>query len=104
MDELLPVGSVVSIGNNGEIQLMILGYYPWDDMRKQVYQYISVPWPMGITVPGNTFFLNNDQIHEVLFRTHETEESSIICKTLPAVLGALMDEDFLQKPKTSSEV
>lgn len=93
MDKLLTLGSVVSLGEEGQIKAMIIGYYPVIDEEKKIYDYNGVLYPFGLTLPGELLQFDQDDIHELLFANHETEKSEAVCKVLP-VLHAHFCPDY----------
>ncbi len=94
MKKLLPVGSVVTLGNNGELPLMIFGYCPQDQKKKKVYEYIGVLWPFGVSVPLQTVFFDTAQIHGIVFENIETEKSKKLCEILPELMENLTYDEL----------
>lgn len=84
-NSLLPIGSVVAIREEGEIRLMILGYYPVDPENKKIFQYMGIPWPFGIADAFAAVLFDDDQISELVFRGYETAASRNLCRNLPVL-------------------
>ncbi len=63
IEALIPVGSVVRLAESDFLG-MICGFYP--DNGEQMYDYLAVPYPYGLTSPDALLFLNEDVVTEVV--------------------------------------
>ena len=52
MEQLLALGTVVKadLGEKSTALLMIAGYYPRDERNGRVYDYLTVMYPVGMTL------------------------------------------------------
>ncbi len=83
MSELLPVGSVVSVDDNKNIDVMIVGYYPVDGKKKECYQYLGVVYPSGTTRENDFMYMfNHADVRKVIFEGYSTETSKQAVKAL----------------------
>ncbi|MBQ7724900.1 MAG: DUF4176 domain-containing protein [Lachnospiraceae bacterium] len=64
--DLLPIGSVVLL-KGGERKLMITGRIITDANMEEIYDYVGVIYPIGVTGEGEQFFFNRDGIDSVYF-------------------------------------
>ena len=74
-EKLLPVGSVVRIGNAEDL-LMIMGCNQVDLRSGTVYDYSGVAYPSGYTDDRHVFIFNHEDIGEVYSVGYLTEEST----------------------------
>lgn len=76
MKELLPVGSIVSVDDTKNIDIMIVGYYPIDGRTKQCFEYLGVIYPGGTTrEKGVKFMFNHADVRKVIFKGYSTDET-----------------------------
>ena len=94
MDELLPIGSVVSLGDSGQIYSMILGYYLKNDSQRKIYDYIGVLYPFGITGDSDLIPFDRTDIHEVLFQGYQSDNCKAVCKALPKIMQHISYENI----------
>jgi len=75
MDNLLPIGTVVSIGDetNGYIPVVIAGY-GGQSSEKQIYDYIGFVFPYGYISRDKIIIFENSLIHEVIHKGYEDED------------------------------
>lgn len=64
--DLMPLGSVVDIKEYDE-SIMICGRVVGRDSDGKIYDYVGVPYPVGLTDPDNMLFFNNDSIENIDF-------------------------------------
>lgn len=64
--DLLPIGSVVLL-KGGKRKLMITGRIITDANMEEIYDYVGVIYPIGVTGEGEQFFFNRDGIDSVYF-------------------------------------
>lgn len=69
-DKLLPLGTVVSLIDSPSM-IMITGFYPISYEKKQMFRYLGIPYPIGITKESDMILLNDDSIKEVLHKGYE---------------------------------
>lgn len=62
----LPVGSVVRL-KGGKVNLIIVGYTPFEPGTDVVWDYLGAMWPMGVMASDRNLLFNRDQIDEVIF-------------------------------------
>ena len=75
MDSLLPIGTVVSIGDetNGYVTVVIAGY-GGQSADKQVYDYIGFIYPYGFVSRDKIILFETALIHEVMHQGYEDED------------------------------
>lgn len=95
MKELLPVGTVV-LRNDNPQKIMIVGVM--QKVNGIDWDYLAVPYPEGYIGQEFRYFLNHEEIAEVVFRGCDGEEQSEFVKKLEGVYG-----ETIQHPKTSDE-
>ena len=87
MDSLLPIGTVVSIGDevNGYLQVVIAGY-GGQSPEKQVYDYIGFIYPYGYISRDKIIIFEERLIHEVIHKGYEDEEYKEVIPGIKKVL------------------
>ena len=80
-DKILPLGSVVTLKNGDNTELMIVSRASVIEVEdgqggtKSVYfDYGSVVIPNGMQTPDNLFFFNRENVKEVLFEGYRNED------------------------------
>lgn len=74
MKEYLPIGSVVEV-NDIEKKLMIVGFSQViQDDTLQMYDYVTVIYPLGVFSEKSFYFINSEDIKEVIFTGYDDEE------------------------------
>lgn len=92
MENLLPIGSIVQVGNSDAL-VMITGYYPYAE--NDAYDYLGVFYPIGFRSTGKVFLMKEETITKVLFRGYETEASNRFLAGIAA-----MNEEYEKRQKT----
>ena len=64
MNELLPVGSVITIKNKKSKYIIIGEKISYNDNE---YDYVCVEYPYGLSLPEKNQYINDDEIDEVFF-------------------------------------
>lgn len=74
MDTLLPIGTVVSIGDekDGYIPVVIAGYGGQNSENK-IYDYIGFVFPYGYISRDKIIIFDTSLIHQVLHKGYEDE-------------------------------
>ncbi len=65
MSDYLPIGSVVKIRHTDKAIFMIAGYFPKRESSK-IFDYFSVPFPVGLINDQQYFCFNKGDVVEVL--------------------------------------
>lgn len=86
MDKLLPLGSIIKLQQESTTDLMIIGYYPMDDSKKTMYDYLGTMVPAGILNDRDICLFNSIDIKEVLYNGYCDEEAEKMLKTLPEIM------------------
>ena len=73
LEGLLPVGSVVLIGDNTK-RLMVIGFLQQEADTETVWDYVGIPYPEGYMGSERTFLFNHDQISRVFFIGYQDDE------------------------------
>lgn len=81
-DYILPVGSVIKF-KNSKFNLTILGYLP--EREGKIYDYYCIKSKCGLNrdleklkYEKDIFYINNDEIEEVLFMGYRDEKSKLL--------------------------
>ena len=85
IEELLPIGTVVRIGEGGPLAT-IMGFYP--DDGKRMYDYLAAPLPMGLATAGHAILLDTDGISEVVSRGYLDPSGREALKGAAAIMNA----------------
>lgn len=92
-NELLPVGSIVTIGDTDKIRYMIAGYYPSNE--KISGEYTVVPYPNGIIDTEEMGIIGKEQISQVIWYGHVDQEGENFIHRIPEFMenaSSLMKE------------
>ena len=73
MDELLPLGSVISLAGEADQRFLVIGYYPEDDEGS--YDYLLTLYPQGMFEIPYMVMVNNEIIESVCFKGFENDVS-----------------------------
>lgn len=75
MNEFLPIGTAVTLSNNGfAIDAMILGHMTQDNETGIAYDYIGIAYPIGLGLGNTVFPFNRSDITNIIFIGYENEE------------------------------
>lgn len=85
-ENLLPIGSVVTLEGIDMVKLMIIGYYPENGKTGEIYDYLGVAYPHGLQLKAQTIGFNKALISEVLYKGLESTESTAVGKALPVLV------------------
>ncbi|EGP4986391.1 DUF4176 domain-containing protein [Enterococcus faecium] len=74
--EILPLGTVITLKNGDNTQLMIISRAIVTEEKKQdyYYDYGAVLLPEGMSTPEAVYFFNRENVGDVIFRGYENEE------------------------------
>lgn len=72
-DDLLPVGTIVKINDEYNLDYMIIGYTPFDEDGNATV-YSAVLYPFGIEIDGNLFMLNKEDIKDIIFKGYKNDK------------------------------
>ncbi|MBR6526973.1 MAG: DUF4176 domain-containing protein [Lachnospiraceae bacterium] len=102
MDKLLALGTVVrvNLGKGNTASLMIAGYYPRSLETGEVYEYLTVMYPFGMTHQVAVQMIHADAILAVEAEGYMDETAEVFTTGLPemikkteeAVLSVLKEE------------
>ena len=90
MEALLPIGTVVSIGDeeNGYIPVVIAGYGGKNSENK-VYDYIGFVFPYGYISRDKIIIFETSLIHEVIQKGYEDEDYKEIIPKIKETIDEL---------------
>ncbi len=91
-EDLLPIGSVVLL-RGGNTKLMITGRIISDEKLEQIYDYVSVIYPIGNSGEENQYFFNRDAIERVVFIGLQDEEELTFKREVLSKIGELTIKD-----------
>lgn len=73
MEKLHTLGTVVKI--TGSVQeYTIIGYYPRDLEKEEVYTYLGINAAYGFSVVNSSILFNEERIEEVIFKGYDEEK------------------------------
>lgn len=87
MNELYPIGSLVTIKNT-PTPLMIMGYLPI--VKERVYDYIGVPYPTGLISEKSTMAFDHVLIEELVSKGYEDEDCKVILQAIPRLVSGVV--------------
>ncbi len=96
--ELLPIGSVVLL-KGAEAKLMITGRIVCNEKMDQIYDYVGVLYPIGVTGNEHQYFFNRDAIELPFFIGYQDEEELEYRNDVLAEIGELEIRDGQIVPK-----
>ncbi len=70
----LPIGSVVKIKDTPDQLFMIFGWLQKSTAKEEIYDYIAVMYPEGLANKILSFYFNDEDIEEVLFKGWQNEQ------------------------------
>ena len=73
LEGMLPVGSVVLIGDNTK-RLMIIGFLQKEAETENVWDYVGIPYPEGYMGSERTYLFNHSQITRVFSIGYQDDE------------------------------
>ena len=73
LEGMLPVGSVVLIGDNTK-RLMIIGFPQQEAETENVWDYVGIPYPEGYMGSERTYLFNHSQITRVFSIGYQDDE------------------------------
>ncbi|MBQ6966543.1 MAG: DUF4176 domain-containing protein [Lachnospiraceae bacterium] len=91
-ENLLPIGSVVLL-KGGQRKLMITGRILSDQKMEEIYDYVGVIYPIGLTGDEGQFFFNDDAIEQIFFIGFQDEDELSFREEVLAELGELTIKD-----------
>ncbi len=94
MEELLPLGTIITVKGQEE-ELMIIGYYPVDNNR--LYTYTACLYPYGID-DEKTILITNDKIDKIHFYGYQTQSLYEMRKKIAGI------KDLLLQSKKPEEI
>lgn len=95
-EKYLPIGTVVTL-KNATKKIMIIGYCPVENGKKQMYDYSACLYPEGVIDSNKVLLCNHDQIaqiHFVGFESEEQKQNDEKLKTLVNNMTSLKDIKF----------
>ena len=90
--DLLPIGSVVLL-KGGQRKLMITGRIITDENMEEIYDYVGVIYPIGVTGEGEQYFFNRDGIESIYFIGFQDGEELTFRSEVLDQLGELTIKD-----------
>lgn len=76
-NEMLPIGSVVTIGMVKQA-IMIYGRNQQQGDKDDMWDYVACPYPQGHLSDESNVFFNHSQIEDVIFKGYEAEGELIL--------------------------
>ena len=86
MEILLSLGAVVKL-KDMDGKVMIIGYYPEDDISEEIYQYLTVSYPLGFHPETKLIMIDREMIEEVLFEGYENDLSQKYKEAISIVMN-----------------
>ena len=91
-ENLLPIGSVILL-KGGQRKLMITGRILSDQKMEEIYDYVGVLYPIGMTGDDNQYFFNDDAIEQIFFIGFQDEDELSFREEVLSELGELTIKD-----------
>ena len=91
-ENLLHIGSVVLL-KGGQRKLMITGRILSDQKMEEIYDYVGVLYPIGMTGDDNQYFFNDDAIEQIFFIGFQDEDELSFREEVLSELGELTIKD-----------
>ena len=91
IEALIPVGSVVRLVES-DFLAIICGFYP--DDGEQMYDYLAVPYPFGLTSPDALLFLDEGAVTEVVAPGYADEHGQEVLAAAVEMMNA-REEAFI---------
>lgn len=115
MEQLLPLGTIVKVnlGEKSTAHLMIAGYYPQSEKTGEVYDYLTVMYPFGMSYKTALQLTNKSSIISVEAMGYMDDEAEQFTKGLPELLekakGVILEqlkeaEEQTEKPEEEATV
>lgn len=97
-ENLLPLGSIVLL-QGAERKLLIIGRIVSDEKMENIYDYVGVIYPEGLSGDGQQYFFNRDAIELVLFIGFQDDEELSLRSEIFSTLDELEIKDGKIVPK-----
>lgn len=90
MNNLLPIGTVVSVGSeqNGYMPVVIAGY-GGKNSKNKIYDYIGFLFPYGYISRDKVIVFESSLIHEVIHKGYEDENYKEMIPNIKAEINAM---------------
>ena len=92
MNGLLPIGSVVLIGNSVK-KVMIVGVCQKGGQEKKLYDYTGVIFPEGFLDAKKMFLFNHDQISQIYALGYQDAEQLAFKEKADTLIQTLRKEE-----------
>lgn len=73
MEGLLPIGSVVLLGESAK-RMMVIGYLQQENDTNKIWDYVGIPFPEGYMGSERTYLFNHGQIGRLFSIGYQDEE------------------------------
>lgn len=83
-DYLLPIGTVVKV-KEIKREVMIYGVLQRDFEKKEMLDYVAVPYPEGYSIDSLTITFNHDDIETVVYRGFEDDRRQIFLTAISSI-------------------
>ena len=97
MDNLLPVGSVVT-RKGSPTPVMVMGYYPVNPDSGKCYTYLGIHYPIGYGISNDVVLFSKETIDAVLFEGYHEERSALFNTKLKQIA-----DGYLEYKKTKEQ-
>ncbi len=88
---LLPIGSVVVIGNSTK-KVMIVGVCQKGGQEEKLWDYTGVVYPEGFLDPQKMFLFNNNQITQIVALGYQDAEQLAFKEKVDIAINKLRNE------------
>ncbi len=100
-EQLLPIGSVVTVKQDPLSSYMIVGFFPMTQ-DKDMYDYLAVEWPGGFLSYESQVYLNENMIEEIIYRGYIEKAHEALLEKIPKMI-ADMDSVYELAGKETAE-
>ena len=99
-DNMLTLGTIVKIQNIA-VPVMVIGFSMIND-KKDCYDYVGCPYPIGIPSTGEQILFNNNMIEEVIYKGYSDEDDIAFKEKHCKFLEERKKENYLEKIKAEN--
>lgn len=99
-EKYLPIGSVVTL-KEATKKIMIIGYCPIENEKKQMYDYSACLYPEGVINSSRMLLCNHEQIAQIHFIGFENEEQIKNNEQLKSLVNQMSDLKEVKLPESN---
>ena len=89
MLEILPIGSIVKLKQESNIDVMIVGYTPINKQEKKIYHYAGIQYPQGLSDKREIQMFYMSDIEKIVEKGYFTEEIEEVLKAVKEIIDTI---------------